>query len=78
MLGLLAVFALSACSDDENEPLVVAVESISITPSEVSVERDMTYQLKATVSPNDATEKKVSWSSSDLKVATVSENGLVT
>lgn len=78
MLGLLAVFTLSACSDEENEPLVVAVESISITPSEVSVERDMTYQLKATISPNDATEKKVSWSSSDLKVATVSENGLVT
>lgn len=78
MFGLLAAFTLTACSDDESEPPIVAVESISISPSSISLERDKTYQLQAEVTPKEATEKKVSWSSSDTQVATVSENGLVT
>lgn len=76
--GLLSVFVLFACSDEENEPPIVAVESISISPSSISLERDKTYQLQAEVTPKEATEKKVLWSSSDTQVATVSENGLVT
>lgn len=78
MFGLLAAFTLTACSDDESEPPIVAVESISISPSSISLERDKTYQLQTEVTPKEATEKKVSWSSSDTQVATVSENGLVT
>lgn len=78
MFGLLAAFTLTACSDDESEPPIVAVESISISPSSISLERDKTYQLQAEVTPKETTEKKVSWSSSDTQVATVSENGLVT
>ncbi len=78
MFGLLAAFILTACSDNESEPPIVAVESISISPSSISLERDKTYQLQAEVTPKEATEKKVSWSSSDTQVATVSENGLVT
>ena len=71
--GLLSVFVLFACSDEENEPPIVAVESISISPSSISLERDKTYQLQAEVTPKEATEKKVLWSSSDTQVATVSE-----
>lgn len=78
MFGLLAAFILTACSDNESEPPIVAVESISISPSSISLERDKTYQLQAEVTPKETTEKKVSWSSSDTQVATVSENGLVT
>jgi len=37
-----------------------------------------TEQLTATVTPNDAVNKKVIWSSSDTSVATVSSTGLVT
>ena len=78
MFGLLAAFTLTACSDNESEPSIVTVESISISPLSISLERDKTYQLQAEVTPKEATEKKVSWSSSDTQVATVSENGLVT
>jgi len=37
-----------------------------------------TYQLKATVLPEDASNKSVVWASSDEAVCTVSESGLVT
>lgn len=37
-----------------------------------------TYQLTARVSPSDAADKSVRWSSSDEKIASVDENGLVT
>ena len=37
-----------------------------------------TFQLNATVYPEDATEQTITWSSSDESIATVDENGLVT
>ena len=37
-----------------------------------------TWQLNATVEPEDAENKSVTWESSDEAVATVDENGLVT
>ena len=37
-----------------------------------------TFQLTATVYPEDAANQKISWSSSDEKVATVDKDGLVT
>ena len=58
----------------------VLVETITVTaPGDVnSVEVGETLQLSASVTPEDAENKVVLWTSSDEETATVDENGLVT
>ena len=51
-----------------------------ITLNETSKELDIidTFQLTATIEPTNATNKNIIWSSSNEKVATVNQKGLVT
>ena len=56
---------------------VVKVTGITVTPSEIEIEEDETYPLSYTITPSDATDKTVTWTSSDESVATVSK-GVVT
>ena len=57
---------------------VVNVESISVTPTSKTLEIGETQQLSVAFTPSNATNKKVSYSSNNTGVATVSNNGLVT
>ena len=50
---------------------------LTVTPTEVTVMRESTTKLVATVEPSNATDKII-WSSSDESIATVSEDGTVT
>lgn len=54
----------------------VEVESIILDKKELSLRTGETVTLTATISPSDATDKSVTWTSSDTSVATV-ENGTV-
>lgn len=55
----------------------VDVTGVSISPESISLEIGDFYSLTATVSPSNATDKSVTWSSDNTDVATVNENGLV-
>ena len=56
----------------------IQVTGLTLDKTSAGVIRGETVQLTATVTPSDATDKEVAWSSSDDKVATVSQTGLVT
>lgn len=59
-------------------PSVVKVSSVSLNQSSLSLtQKGQTARLSASVSPSNATNKSVTWSSSNSNVATVS-NGVVT
>jgi len=57
---------------------VVPVTGISIDKEYLSLKPGATYSLVATIMPTNATNKGITWSSSDPNVATVDANGNVT
>ncbi len=61
------------------EVLVIQpVKGVKLNKSTLLVEAGEKYTLKATVSPSNASNKNVKWTSSDSKVAKVSSSGVVT
>ncbi|NIY47265.1 Ig-like domain-containing protein [Cedecea colo] len=56
----------------------IAATGVTVTPATASLVVGATQQLGAMVEPNDATNKSVTWESSDPAIATVSPTGLVT
>ena len=56
----------------------VPVTGVTLSQTELSLTEGNTAQLTATVKPDDATNKNVTWSSDDTSVATVDATGKVT
>lgn len=56
----------------------VQVSSVSVTPTTLELPKGETADLIATVLPENATDKSITWSTSDASVATVSNSGKVT
>lgn len=56
----------------------VAVEGVSLNKSSLSLIQDASETLIATVTPSNATDKSVTWTSSDPGVASVDSTGKVT
>ena len=57
--------------------ITTPVESVSLDRTSVNLEEGQTTTLVATINPNDADEKTVTWTTSNASVATVT-NGVVT
>ena len=56
----------------------VKPSGISLDQTSAKVKKGKTLTLKATVTPGNATNKKVTWKSSNTKIATVDAKGVVT
>ena len=82
--AMTCVFGLVACDNNENPnengnngTQTVVVESVTLNKTELTLEVGGEETLTATVAPDNATDKTVTWSSDNAAVATV-ENGKVT
>jgi uncharacterized protein YjdB len=56
----------------------IPVSSVAVSPTSASLYAGNTQQLSTTISPENATNKNVTWSSSNTAIATVNSSGLVT
>lgn len=66
-----------SCASKE-EPQKIAPKDIVLSETELILEIGQTHQLTASVSPDNATDKTVNWSSSASNKVSVDANGLVT
>lgn len=57
---------------------VIPVTGVTLDKTELTLEVDETEMLTATVSPEDATDKTVSWSSDKTNIVTVDNSGKIT
>lgn len=89
MAGILAVAALFACTPEENNSTgtdepgggkdgTVHVTGISLDHPSATIKEGETITLVSTVTPDNAANKTVKWSSCSETVATVDGNGKVT
>ena len=54
------------------------VTGVTVSEKSISVKAGSTYEISAKVSPSNASNKSLTYSSSDKKVATVSKDGVIT
>lgn len=80
LFTIVALMSLSGCTTVNPGEVITEKEVTSITLNETAKDLvvDDTFQLVATVLPADATNKNVTWSSSNSSVASVSSEGMVT
>ena len=78
MLRLIVLFAFFSCQKDDDSSAVsdILVQKIEITGSDIT--SGINGQMTAKVTPDNATDKTVSWKISDAAIAEISATGLIT
>ena len=65
---------MCSCSQKEStSPTATPVTAITLNPTSITLTEGESDVINATISPSNASNKKVIWSSSDASVASVSE-----
>jgi len=73
-IAVICVMLFSSCKEKVTD---VKVNKITLNKEELTLEVGDTEALIATIEPKNATNLKVLWTSDNIAVATVTENGLV-
>lgn len=72
------VFGTAQMNIQEIQPGIILVESIALNYNTATINPSDTIQLTAIISPTNAANRTVSWSSRNPEIATVTSNGLIT
>lgn len=75
-IALGVVLAISSCKKDK-ETTKIPVTGVNLNKTSIDLKVGDDFQLLASVLPEDATDKRVTWDSDDESVATVDDKGLV-
>lgn len=78
LAALSIVFLMSHCNEAETQEEPVMVSEVKVSPDHAEVIAGTTLQLNAEVLPDNVMDKTVMWTSSDMNLASVDNNGLVT
>ena len=72
-----ASIVFTACDNEEQPAGHVSVRSITLEPSEISIALGApTLSLRATITPANATNRAVTWTSSNHAVATIRNDSI--
>ena len=71
------ILLICGCCSAASAAKKVAVKNVKLNKIKCSVNVGASVKLTATISPSNATDKKITWSSSDTKVAKVNKKGVV-
>jgi uncharacterized protein YjdB len=77
-LSICVLLFFGACGNPTGNDGTVPVTGVTVAPENPSAMLGETLQLQATTTPANATDKTITWLSSDPTVADVSNTGLVT
>ena len=69
---------MTSCGGDDTKEKEIAVSGVSVSPTTLSLSEGEKARLSANVTPADASDKTVSWTSSNESVASVGTGGEVT
>ena len=77
-LSVKIVYAILTClwitlTGCTKEPEPIIVDSVTLSPSAITITEGESQTLKVTITPSDAENKNVTWTSSNTEVATVAE-----
>ena len=73
LLLLILLGGICSCSGKDETSTSTSVKAITLNPTSLSLRVGETATITATVSPSNATNKKIIWSSSNASVVTVDE-----
>ncbi|GHT23566.1 hypothetical protein AGMMS4957_15300 [Bacteroidia bacterium] len=75
---VLGGIVLSGCTPEDDEPIIIPVESVIINNEDLSMETGTTALFSAWVFPLNASEQGIEWESDSPLVASINSSGLVT
>lgn len=75
---LATVLLICGCSTVALAAKNVVVKTVKMNKASCTVDAGKTVNLSAKITPSNATDKKITWSSSDPKIAKVNQKGVVT